>query len=186
MNQNKVKVTLAKDLRKKLGIRQFPIITGDIVKVIKGTRRGEGGKVSQVDHKHALVVIEGINIAKADGKEKEFPVKPEKIAITKLELTMDERVARIREVAALKHVDVNKEELEEFSAKNEEPSEEPEATEIEPVSASETGEEHETEMDENPVEESTEDQVSDLEGDKVEDDEETQDEEELNKNDKQD
>lgn len=184
MNQNKIKVTLARDLRKKLGIRQFPVITGDIVKVIKGTRKGEGGKVSEVDHKHALVVIEGINIAKADGKEKEFPINPEKIEITKLELTMDERVTRIREMAALKHVVVNKEELEEFSAKTEAPSEENEVTEIEPVTSDGAEEQGETVTEDLSDEESTNDNVS--EDAEEEGDEETQNEEELNENDKQD
>lgn len=186
MNQNKVKVTLARDLRKKLGIRQFPIITGDIVKVIKGTRKGEGGKVSQVDHKHALVVIEGINIAKADGKEKEFPINPEKIEITKLELTMDERVIRIRDMAALKHVVVNKEELEELSARTEQPSEENEATEIEPVTSDDAEEQSETGAEDMSEEESSEEESMEDNASVETEHEETQNEEELNENDKQD
>ena len=116
---NKVKVTLEKDLRKKLGIRQFPIMRGDIVKIIKGSRRGEGGKVSSVDHRHSLVIIDGINIAKADGKEKSFPIQPEKIEITKLDLNMEERSERIRELAAMKNIVLNDQVLEEYSTKNE-------------------------------------------------------------------
>jgi large subunit ribosomal protein L24 len=116
---NKVKVTLEKDLRKKLGIRQFPIMRGDIVKIIKGSRRGEGGKVSSVDHRHSLVIIDGINIAKADGKEKSFPIQPEKIEITKLDLNMEERSERIRELAAMKNIVLNDQLLEEYTTKNE-------------------------------------------------------------------
>ncbi len=121
---NKVKVTLEKDLRKKLGIRQFPIMKGDIVKIIKGSRRGEGGKVASVDHRHSLIIIDGINIAKADGKEKSFPIQPEKIEITKLDLTMEERSGRIRELASMKNIVLNDQTLEEYSTKSE--PEEPE------------------------------------------------------------
>ncbi len=190
MNKNKVKVTLAKELRKKLGIRQFPIIRGDVVKVIKGTRRTEGGKVSEVDHKHSLIVVEGINIAKADGKEKEFYVKPEKLEITKLDLTMDERVVRIRELAALKHIEVNQEELEEFSAKTEEPTPENESepTEIEPVE--DDNDEEVADMQQDLLEETEEesDASEDENSEESEDEgaEESQDEEEMNKDDKQD
>ncbi len=156
---NKVKVTLEKDLRKKLGIRQFPIMRGDIVKIIKGSRRGEGGKVSSVDHRHSLVIIDGINIAKADGKEKSFPIQPEKIEITKLDLNMDERSERIRELAAMKNIVLNDQVLEEYSTKNEpeaqEEIEQPqdETTESQTEKVSEEEPEEESEIPDNPSEE---------------------------------
>ncbi|EQB68277.1 50S ribosomal protein L24 [Cuniculiplasma divulgatum] len=156
---NKVKVTLEKDLRKKLGIRQFPIMRGDIVKIIKGSRRGEGGKVSSVDHRHSLVIIDGINIAKADGKEKSFPIQPEKIEITKLDLNMDERSERIRELAAMKNIVLNDQVLEEYSTKNEpeaqEEIEQPqdETTESQTEKVSEEEPEEESEIPDNLSEE---------------------------------
>ncbi|MCL4319926.1 MAG: 50S ribosomal protein L24 [Candidatus Thermoplasmatota archaeon] len=156
---NKVKVTLEKDLRKKLGIRQFPIMRGDIVKIIKGSRRGEGGKVSSVDHRHSLVIIDGINIAKADGKEKSFPIQPEKIEITKLDLNMEERSERIRELAAMKNIVLNDQVLEEYSTKNEpeaqEEIEQPqdETTESQTEKVSEEEPEEESEIPDNPSEE---------------------------------
>ena len=156
---NKVKVTLEKDLRKKLGIRQFPIMRGDIVKIIKGSRRGEGGKVSSVDHRHSLVIIDGINIAKADGKEKSFPIQPEKIEITKLDLNMEERSERIRELAAMKNIVLNDQVLEEYSTKNEpeaqEEIEQPqdETTESQTEKVSEEEPEEESEIPDNSSEE---------------------------------
>ena len=176
MNHNKVKVTLEKDLRKKLGIRQFPIIKGDVVKVVKGTRRGEGGKISSVDHRHSTVIIEGLNIAKADGKEKEFPINPEKIEITKLDLSMEERVERIRKMAALKHVEVNQEELEQFSAKTEEPAES-EPTEIQPIDEGST----EPESEEEPKE-SADSPEDEAEPESDESDEEEEEEEDDKQN----
>ncbi len=177
---NKVKVTLEKDLRKKLGIRQFPIMRGDIVKIIKGSRRGEGGKVSSVDHRHSLVIIDGINIAKADGKEKSFPIQPEKIEITKLDLNMDERSERIRELAAMKNIVLNDQVLEEYSTKNEpeaqeeieQPQDETTESQTEKVSEEEPGEESEIpsnsseeELPEEENEEKDEDEQKDPEED---------------------
>ena len=177
---NKVKVTLEKDLRKKLGIRQFPIMRGDIVKIIKGSRRGEGGKVSSVDHRHSLVIIDGINIAKADGKEKSFPIQPEKIAITKLDLNMEERSERIRELAAMKNIVLNDQVLEEYSTKNEpeaqeeieQPQDETTESQTEKVSEEEPGEESEIpsnsseeELPEEENEEKDEDEQKDPEED---------------------
>ncbi|WMT49693.1 MAG: 50S ribosomal protein L24 [Thermoplasmatales archaeon] len=177
---NKVKVTLEKDLRKKLGIRQFPIMRGDIVKIIKGSRRGEGGKVSSVDHRHSLVIIDGINIAKADGKEKSFPIQPEKIEITKLDLNMEERSERIRELAAMKNIVLNDQVLEEYSTKNEpeaqeeieQPQDETTESQTEKVSEEEPGEESEIpsnsseeELPEEENEEKDEDEQKDPEED---------------------
>ncbi len=156
---NKVKVTLEKDLRKKLGIRQFPIMSGDVVKIIKGSRRGEGGKVSSVDHRHSLVIIDGINIAKADGKEKSFPIQPEKIEITKLDLNMEERSERIRALASLKNIVLNDQVLEEYSTKNEpEAQEEPEQLEGEkPEEPSETENEAVNEEEQEETQDDNED-----------------------------
>ena len=177
---NKVKVTLEKDLRKKLGIRQFPIMRGDIVKIIKGSRRGEGGKVSSVDHRHSLVIVDGINIAKADGKEKSFPIQPEKIEITKLDLNMEERSERIRELAAMKNIVLNDQVLEEYSTKNEpeaqeeieQPQDETTESQTEKVSEEEPGEESEIpsnsseeELPEEENEEKDEDEQKDPEED---------------------
>ncbi|MGP6207292.1 50S ribosomal protein L24 [Cuniculiplasma sp. SKW3] len=110
---NKVKITLSGDLRKKLGIRQFPVMKGDLVEVVKGNRKGEGGKVSIVDHRHGMIVIEGINIAKADGKEKEYKISPEKVVIKKLDLSDEKREARLKELAAAKNVSLSEEVIEE-------------------------------------------------------------------------
>jgi large subunit ribosomal protein L24 len=171
---NKVKVTLEKDLRKKLGIRRFPIMKGDVVKIIKGSRRGEGGKVAGVDHKHSLIILDGINIAKADGKEKSFPIQPEKIEITKLDLTMDERTARIKELAAMKNVVVNDDLLEQYSTK-EEPEPE-QLTEAEEASENASAEE----IGENSEESATQDDGEDDRGDVDDKDEEVEENEEEN------
>ncbi|EQD29674.1 50S ribosomal protein L24P, partial [mine drainage metagenome] len=84
----------------------FPITKGDIVKVRSGKKKGEGGKVSYVDHRSRGIQVEGINIAKADGKEKQFLINPEKLIITKLDITDARRLERIKEIATIKHKDI--------------------------------------------------------------------------------
>ena len=123
---NKVRITLSSDLRKKLGIRQFPVMKGDLVEVVKGNRKGEGGKISIVDHRHGMIVIEGINIAKADGKEKEYKISPEKVVIKKLDLSDEKREERLKLLAAAKNVSLTEEIIEESKVI---PEPEPEATE---------------------------------------------------------
>jgi large subunit ribosomal protein L24 len=127
---NKVKITLSGDLRKKLGIRQFPVMRGDLVEVVKGNRKGEGGKVSMVDHRHGMVVIEGINIAKADGKEKEYKIAPEKVVIKKLDLSDEKREARLKELAAEKNVSLSEDIIEETKVIPEPEVEEAEDTQL--------------------------------------------------------
>ena len=116
MINNKINVSLSKDLRKKYGIRRFPIVKGDIVKIISGSRKGEGGKVIDVDHKTMKVSIEGVTIAKADGKQVSFFIDHSNLSITKLDLSRNDRYEKIKEIAARKNL----------------PPPEPEVTEEEP------------------------------------------------------
>lgn len=125
----KMEVSLSKDLRKKYGIRSFPVIKGDVVKVISGSKKGEGGKVAEVDHVSGLVVVEGITIAKADGKQKGFGIQPEKLQITHLDLSRGDRFDKIKSLAARKNIVVEK------------PEPEPEPKKEEAAEAQETKEE---------------------------------------------
>ncbi|WP_010901667.1 50S ribosomal protein L24 [Thermoplasma acidophilum] len=137
----KMEVSLSKDLRKKYGIRSFPVIMGDVVKVISGSRKGEGGKVAEVDHASGLVVVEGITIARADGKQKGFGIQPEKLQITHLDLSRGDRFDKIKSLAARKNIVVEK------------PEPEPEPRKEETAEAQEAKEEavaeEKTEVDDN-------------------------------------
>lgn len=121
---NKVNVSLSRDLRNKFRIRRFPIAKGDIVIVEKGNRKGEGGKVVEVDHRHGMVAIEGINIAKADGKEKSYFIKAEKVTITKLDLNSEERSEKFAQLAQMRNASISMEEIKEYAAAEESPKEE--------------------------------------------------------------
>jgi large subunit ribosomal protein L24 len=108
---NKISVGLSLDLRKKYGLRSFPIVKGDVVRIMKGSRKGEGGKVMDVDHIRSRITVEGITIAKADNKQKEFTLQPNFVEITRLDLSRNERVQKIRKLAALKKIVIDENDL---------------------------------------------------------------------------
>lgn len=147
----KIKVTLSSDLRKRFGLRSFPIAQGDIVKVKSGKRKGEGGKVVDVDHAKGRVSVEGITIAKADGKQTELYLRAQELTITKLDFSRDERIQKIRQIAAIKKITIQEPEPEEAE---EEPAEmEAEATEVKETDTLEgSAEETEEESEEEPEE----------------------------------
>lgn len=164
---NKISVSLSKDLRKKYGIRSFPVATGDVVTIRTGSRKGEGGKVIKVNHRTKRVSIDGITISKADDKQEEFPLPSNILRITRLELSSPGRLQKIRELAARKNIvveevpepepepEVAEEESEETAEESEaiespdeseeETEEEPEVMESKPEEGAETEEESEEE-----------------------------------------
>ena len=147
----KIKVTLSSDLRKRYGIRAFPIAAGDIVKVKAGKRKGEGGKVVDVNHTSGRVSVEGITIAKEDGKQTELYLRAQDLTITKLDFSRDERLQKIRQIAAIKRITIQEPEPEEAE---ETPAEiEAEATETkEADTLEESAEEPQAETEEEPEE----------------------------------
>lgn len=153
----KIKVTLSSDLRKRYGLRAFPISAGDIVKIKSGKRKGEGGKVIGVDHTSGLVSVEGISVAKADGKQTEMFLKAQDLAITKLDFSRDERLQKIRQVAAIKRITIQEPEPEPEEAEEEPAEMEAEAKEVkEADTPDETAVEHEEEPEKEPQEEAEE------------------------------
>ncbi|WP_337860257.1 50S ribosomal protein L24 [Ferroplasma sp.] len=104
MLNTKINVSLNRDLRKKYGIRRFPVVKGDIVKIVSGARKGEGGKVIAVNHKTRKISIEGVTIAKADGKQVEYYVDHSNLVVTKLELSIEGRYNKIKEVTARRNL----------------------------------------------------------------------------------
>ena len=136
--ENKVRVALSKDLRKKYGIRSFPIASGDVVTIKTGSRKGEGGKVMKVNHKSSRVSIDGITISKSDGKQEEYLLPSNILRITRLELSSPGRLQKIKDLAARKNIVVEEvpepepepepaEEAEEGEAEAETPEEPAEA-----------------------------------------------------------
>lgn len=101
---SKMNVSLSRELRKKYGIRSFPVSRGDLVEITGGTRKGEGGKVVFVDTKRRTVIIDGISISKADGKQTEFPVSHSRLRITRLDGTRTDRMEKLKMKTEARHL----------------------------------------------------------------------------------
>jgi len=130
--KNYVDVAVSKELRKKYDIRSIPICKGDIVKIRSGKLKGEGGKVIKVNHSRELISVEGVTSTKADGKQKERKIKPQKLIITKIDFTRQERLDRIREVARMKNFTIVEPTPEELEPAQEENTAERAASEAQP------------------------------------------------------
>ena len=81
--------TLSKDLRKKYGVRSMPIRKDDEVTVLKGTYKGNKGKVTQVYRRKWAIHIEKLSKTKANGAPVQIPIRPSQCAIIKLKTNKD-------------------------------------------------------------------------------------------------
>lgn len=143
--ENKIRITLSRDLRKKYGIRSFPVVNGDVVTITSGTRKGEGGKVDKVDHRARRISVDGITISKADGKQEQYLLPTNIFRITRLDLSSPGRLEKIRELAARKNIVVEEE--------PEPAAPEPETIEGEEASGEQAAEQGEAEENEEEPEE---------------------------------
>ena len=91
--------SLSKDLRKKHGVRSLPVRKDDEVLVVRGTNRGQKGKVIQVQRKKFAIHIDKLTKNKANGAPYQIPIHPSNVAIVKLKEGKD-RMARLEKVAA--------------------------------------------------------------------------------------
>jgi large subunit ribosomal protein L24 len=85
---------LSEELTKKYG-RSARVVVGDIVKVMRGDFSGTEGKVREVNVKREQITVEGISVARADGKEQPRPIHPSNLLITRLNLDDAKRVASL-------------------------------------------------------------------------------------------
>jgi large subunit ribosomal protein L24 len=112
-----VTVHLSKDLISKYGIRRFPVRKGDMVRIVRGDAEkddklnvvGKEGKVIKVLKDDGKIVIENINIAKADGKMKPKKLDPSAVMLTKLSLEDKKRKERLVKLASLRNKVVEEE-----------------------------------------------------------------------------
>ena len=81
--------TLSKDLRRKHNVRAMPVRKDDEVSVLKGTYKGNKGKVTQVYRKKWCIYIEKLSKTKSNGAPFNIPLRPCQCVITKLKLDKD-------------------------------------------------------------------------------------------------
>ena len=80
---------LSKELRKKHNVRSMPLRRDDEVQIVRGIKKGEKGKISQVYRKRFIIYIEKIVGKKSNGSATRIPIQPSNVIITKLKLTPD-------------------------------------------------------------------------------------------------
>ena len=89
-------VNLSKELRKKYGRRNIPIVKGDTVKVMVGKFKKKTGKIIEVFTKRTKVVVEGIQVKKQDGSKANIKLNPSNLQITELNLNDKKRIKNMK------------------------------------------------------------------------------------------
>ncbi|MBT5022103.1 50S ribosomal protein L24 [Candidatus Woesearchaeota archaeon] len=77
---------LGKELREKYKRRNFPLVSGDKVKIFTGQFKGKEGKIDRVALKRGRVYITGIERARKDGSKSMYPFQPSNLLIIELNL----------------------------------------------------------------------------------------------------
>jgi len=90
-------VNLSKELRKEHGKRNVVVRKGDTVKIMKGKFKKKSGKILEVDTKKSKVVVEGIQVKKADGSKANVKMQPSNLQITSLNLDDKKRFKKLGE-----------------------------------------------------------------------------------------
>lgn len=86
-----ISVNLTKDLRKKYGKRNFPVVKGDNVRIMRGEFKNKTGKIEEINMKKMQVYIEGIYRTKKDGTKVGVKFDPSNLQIKELELNDKKR-----------------------------------------------------------------------------------------------
>ena len=100
-------VNLSKELRKKHGKRNIPVVKGDKVKIMRGKFKKKSGKVTEVKTKMMKIYIEGIQVKKTDGSKASVPLRASNLQI--IELNLDD-VKRLKKLG-VKEVKKGKDEM---------------------------------------------------------------------------
>lgn len=77
---------LSEELREKYGVKRLPVRTGDVVRIMRGDWKGHEGKVVEVDTKRVRIYVEGVQVKRADGTPRYYPIHPSKVMIIGLNL----------------------------------------------------------------------------------------------------
>lgn len=93
---------LSKELRQKYNVRSLPVKRDDEVVIVRGTFKGNKGKVTQVYRRRWCVYVEKISKTKINGAPYQVPLHPSQLVITKPKLDNDRKDLLARKAAGLK------------------------------------------------------------------------------------
>lgn len=109
---------LSKSLRDKYGKRNLPLRKGDEVLVMRGIFKKKKAKVTIVDLKNSLVVLENLQTTKKDGSKVNVQFKPSNLQIQELDLGDKERLASLQRKSSSKATKEVKDSESKTKAKN--------------------------------------------------------------------
>lgn len=89
--------TLAGNLRKKYGVKSFPVREGDEVEIMRGGFAGTINKVAKVDRRKQRIFIENVTVKKADESQEPYGIHPSNVRILNLELSDAWRKRKLEE-----------------------------------------------------------------------------------------
>ncbi|CCH45629.1 50S ribosomal protein L24P [Wickerhamomyces ciferrii] len=82
---------LSKELREQYGVKALPIRKEDQVLVVRGSKKGQEGKISSVYRLKFAVQVDKLTKEKSNGATIPINVHPSKVVITKLHLDKDRK-----------------------------------------------------------------------------------------------
>ena len=82
---------LSKELRAQYGIKALPIRRDDEVLVVRGSKKGQEGKISSVYRLKFAVQVDKVTKEKVNGASVPINLHPSKLVITKLHLDKDRK-----------------------------------------------------------------------------------------------
>ena len=95
LKQKMVHTHLSPALRKKYGLRNVQLKTGDKVKVLRGEARGKEGKVERISLKYSKAFITGFERIKTEGAKVNIPFNPSNLMIIDLDLNDKKRKTKL-------------------------------------------------------------------------------------------
>ncbi|MBU2052789.1 MAG: 50S ribosomal protein L24 [Nanoarchaeota archaeon] len=95
LKRKMLSVNLSKELRKKHGKRNIPVVKGDKVKVMRGKFKKKQGKVTEVKTKMMKIYIEGIQVKKQEGSKVNVPLRASNLQIVELNLNDKKRMTKL-------------------------------------------------------------------------------------------
>ncbi|ODV62115.1 60S ribosomal protein uL24 [Ascoidea rubescens DSM 1968] len=88
--------SLSKELQEQYGITALPIRKDDEVKVVRGSKKGQEGKISSVYRLKYAIQIVKLTKEKANGASVPLNIHPSNVVITKLHLDKDRKGLIVR------------------------------------------------------------------------------------------
>lgn len=95
LKQKGLHAHLARELKKKYGVRTSRVRKGDTVKIMRGQFAKKEGKIDRVDVKRNKVFVSGAEIIKKDGSKTLYPLHPSNLLLIGMDLGDKKRRAKL-------------------------------------------------------------------------------------------